>query len=255
MSVCIMLNHYHIQLRAPSSEDLSSFMRDLTALFTRMYNRHYGLTGPLVRGQFSNACKQKDQKIKENYIYICNNPVVKHAVSRAEQYRWNFLAYMESPNPFSEPIGPDYYSEALERVLAIVRVWRKTGRPVDYLFFDGLYSRLTEREKGQVLDYIVTEYNVIDYATAKQKWGGYQTICEMLSTVAGTEYDLAEEYIKEDYRHYYKMIRLARSEGYDLSRIRLRGLSLNEQFRLACLFQDKADASQVEITKFLHAPF
>lgn len=255
LSVCIMLNHYHIQLRAPSAQALSSFMRDLTAQFTRMYNRRYGLSGRLFLGQFCNAPKNKEQKIKENYIYICNNPVVKQAVPRAESYRWNFLAYMESRNPFSEPTDPENCSETMRQVLAIVRLRRKAGSPIDYQFFGGLYSKLSDREKRQVLDYIVMEYNVIDYAEAKRKWGNYQKICEMLATVSGSEYDLAEEYVKEDYRHYYRMITLSRTAGYDLMSIRLRGLSLSEQYRLALLFRNEADASAEEITKFIHAPF
>ncbi|MBQ9660442.1 MAG: transposase [Bacteroidales bacterium] len=255
LSLCIMLNHYHIQVRASSAKALSSFMRDLTAQFTRMYNRRYALIGRLFSGQFANASKTKDQKIKENYIYICNNPVVKRAVSRAESYRWNFLAYMDCPNPFSKPADPDTCSEAMKLVLAAVRVRRKMNRPVDYLFFEGAYSRLTDEEKRQVLDYIVAQYNVIDYAEARKKWGDYSTICTMLATVSGSEYDLAEESVKEDYRHYYKMIRLSKNEGYDLTRTRLGGLPLSEQYRLAVLFQDEVGASAAEITKFLHAPF
>ena len=255
LSVCIMLNHFHIQIKARNPTILSKFMRDLTALFTRMYNKKYGLKGSLVRGQFCNAGKGKDQKIKENYIYICNNPVVKHAVSAAEQYRWNFLAYMESPNPFSNPIIPGSCSETMEQVLAIVRLWKKAARPIDYPFFDGVYSRLADEEKRQVLDYIVSEYNMIDYATVKHKWGDYQSICKMLATVSGSEYDLTEEYVQEDYRHYYQMIRLAKKEGYDLTFRRFNDLSLNELQRLANLFLSDTGASQIEISKFLHTPF
>ncbi|MCR4860433.1 MAG: transposase [Bacteroidales bacterium] len=256
LSVCIMLNHYHIQLRASSALALSSFMRDLTARFTRAYNRRYGISGRLFLGQFCNASKNKENKIKDNYIYICNNPVVKYASPRAEQYRWNFLAYMESRNPFSETLDPERCPETMRQVLAVVRSRRKAGRPVDYLFFGGLYSRLTDQEKRQVLDYIVTEYNVIDYVEVRRKWGSYRKICEMLSTVSGSEYDLAEEIVKEDYRHYYRMIRLLEQAGYGLAEIRkIKSLSLSELYRLAVLFRNEADASPVELAKFLHAPF
>ncbi|MBQ6245165.1 MAG: transposase [Bacteroidales bacterium] len=63
LSVCIMLNHYHIQLRAPSAQALSSFMRDLTAQFTRMYNRRYGLSGRLFLGQFRNEADASPEEI------------------------------------------------------------------------------------------------------------------------------------------------------------------------------------------------
>ena len=255
LSVCIMLNHFHIQLKAPSAAALSAFMRDLTSLFTRLYNRQYGLSGPLVGGQFKNAVKQKGQKVRENFIYICNNPIVKHAVPRAEQYRWNFLAYMKSSHPFSEEILPGTESELLVQVLSNVRTRKNSGRPIDYLFFGGLYSRLEEREKRQVIDYIVSEYNVLDYETIRREWGDYEKICQVLSTVAGTEYDIAEEKAPEDYRHYYWMIRLAAREGYDLSMVRLTGIGLDALNRLACVFREEAGATRTEIAKFLHAPF
>ena len=255
LSLCIMLNHYHIQIWARSPEILSSFMRDLTAQFTRMYNRQYKRSGRLFLGQFSNAPKNKGQKIQDNYIYICNNPVVKHAVDRAERYRWNFLAYMDNRNPFSDPVDPAEMSEPLQQAFAAVRMRRRAGHPVDYLFFGGVYSRLSDKERRQVLDYIVVQYNVIDYGEAMRKWGDYRAICTMLATVAGSEYDLAEELVREDYRHYYKMMRLAYAEGYDLSRVRLSRLPLYEQHRLANLFCEKAGATPVENAKFLHAAF
>lgn len=253
LSLCIMFNHYHIQLRAPSAQILSAFMRDLTAQFTRMYNRQYGLSGHLFDGQFRNAPKFKEQKIQENFIYICNNPVVKQAVRHAEQYRWNFLAFMDNNHPFSPAIQSDTTSDAMRMVLASIRERRKADHPVDYLFFRGMYNQLTDNEKRQVLDYIVTKYNVMDYTAIRQKWGDYQTVCKMLSMVSGFEFDLTEEAIKEDYRHYYKMIRLAGREGYGLVSERLNALSPTEQRRLAKIFRYEADASPVEIAKFLHA--
>lgn len=220
-----------------------------------MYNRQYGLSGPLVGGQFKNAVKQKGQKVRENFIYICNNPIVKHAVPRAEQYRWNFLAYMKLSHPFSEEILPGTESELLVQVLSNVRTRKNSGRPIGYLFFGGLYSRLEGREKRQMIDYIVSEYNVLDYETVRREWGDYEKICQVLSTVAGTEYDIAEDNAPEDYRHYYRMIRLAAREGYDLSMVRLTGIGLDALNRLACVFREEADATRTEIAKFLHAPF
>lgn len=255
LAVCIMLNHCHILLKAPSSYALSSFMRDLTSLFTRMYNKKYRISGSLVGGQFNNAGKRKDQKIKDIIVYIYNNPVVKHAVPRAEQYRWNFLAYMQSSNPFSEVIRQESCSEELIRAMAAVRMRRKVGRPVDYHFFSGPYARLREKEKRQIIDYIVSEYNVIEYATIERMWGSYQGLCYTLSSISGSEYDIKEEYVEEDYRRYYRMIRLAKDAGYDLSRRRLNGLTLDEQIRLANLFFNEAGASRTEISKFLHAPY
>ena len=245
-----------VDIYTPVMEDQALVVRDdHQYVVTIKGNRQYGLRGPLVSGQFKNAAKQKGQKVRENYIYICNNPVVKHAVPRAERYRWNFLAYMHSSHPFSEEILPGTESETMRQVLSNVRTRKNRGRPVDYLFFGGSYTRLDEREKRQVIDYIVSEYNVLDYETAKREWGDYEKICQVLSTVSGSEYDIAEEKTPEDYRHYYRMIRLAAREGYDLSAMRMTGIGLDELNRLAGVFREEAGATQAEIAKFLHAPF
>ena len=251
LAVCIMLNHYHIELHAPSPEALSSFMRDLNALFTRLYNRRYGTTGPLFSNKFKNAGKYKEQKIRENFLYICNNPVVKCAVPRAAQYRWNYLAYMQSAHPFSSQ-GDISSDERMGQVMSMVRTRRSAGRPLDYAFFDGIYSQLSDSEKKQMLDYIIAQYNVIDYAAVKRMWGSFEQLNQVLLTVRGAEYDIEDDTAQEDYRHYYKMIRVAADLGYDLGKMRFGQLSPRELRRLACACREKAGASQVELAKFLH---
>lgn len=251
LAVCIMLNHYHIELHAPSPEALSSFMRDLNALFTRLYNRRYGTTGPLFSNKFKNAGKYKEQKIRENFLYICNNPVVKCAVPRAAQYRWNFLAYMQSAHPFSSQ-GDISSDERMGQVMSMARTRRSAGRPLDYAFFDGIYSQLSDSEKKQMLDYIIAQYNVIDYAAVKRMWGSFEQLNQVLLTVRGAEYDIEDDTAQEDYRHYYKMIRVAADLGYDLGKMRFGQLSPRELRRLACACREKAVASKVELAKFLH---
>lgn len=255
LAACIMLNHYHIELHAPSSVALSSFMRDLNALFTRAYNKCYGLSGPLFCERFKNAGKHKEQKIRENYLYICNNPVVKLAVPKAERYRWNFLAYMENDHPFSSISDSTLHDERLEQVRAIVRTRRSRGRPLDYGFFDGLYSLLPESGKRQIADYIITLYNVIDYAAVRRMWGSFENLCQVLQTVRGAEYDLEDDNAQEDYRHYYRMIRVAANLGYDLTKGRFNHLSLEEEREIALACMKRVGATRVEIAKFLHCPY
>jgi len=249
-----MLNHYHIQLQAPSAVALSSFMRDLNASFTRLYNQHYRRRGPLFCARFKNAGKHKEQKIRENYIYICNNPVLKRAVPAAWLYRWNFLAYMQSEHPFSRA-GRTGGDENLEQVEAIIRTRRAAGHPLDYNFFDGLYSRLDETQRKHILDYAIVNYNVIDYKEVGRMWLSYGQLCETLQTVRGTEYDLDDDDMQEDYQHYYKMIRIVQDQGYDLMRCRLDHLPYTELMRLSGSCVEKAGASRVEIAKFFHCPF
>lgn len=250
LAVCIMLNHYHIELHAPSAEALSSFMRDLNALYTRLYNRQYGLSGPLFCNKFKNACKNKEQKVRENFLYVCNNPVVKCAVPRAEQYRWNFLAYMQETHPCPSMPNPGL-DNRIEQVRSMIRVRRSAGRPLDYAFFDGIYSSLSVSEKKEAVDYAIVLYNVIDYDAVKHMWGSYGQLCRALETVRGSEYDIDDDMVQEDYRHYYRMIRVAAGMGYDLAKMRFSLLPPEEKKALADACRREVGATRVELRKFL----
>lgn len=254
IAVCIMLNHFHIEAWFPSRDVMSAMMRELNSRFTQQYNRHYHLSGALFQARFGSSLKVKEQWIKDNYVYICNNPIGKKAVRNAEQYRWNFLAYMESDSPFSAPIvirkGSRRFLCARAEVLRSCR----NGQPLGYNFFDGIYDRLSSLEKKQIVDLIVSSYNVIDYEELRRVWGGFNQICEMLHTVSGSEYDLADDDAAEDYRHYYLMIRIVAEFGFDIKHRRFVNLPDAEVGSLARIIADHVDATKAEIAKFLHFP-
>ena len=256
LAVCIMLNHFHIEAHFPSQEAMAAMMKELDARFTRQYNRKYGLSGSLFKGRYGSAPKTKVQKVRDNVVYIYNNPVPKKAVVRAEQYRWNFLAYMESDHPFSDKVVIRRSSRNLLAVLATVRNCKKKGSPLGYDFFSGMYGSLTPSERLQVLDYIVTCYNVVRYGDLRAMWGGYQEICSALKTVGGAEYDVEDDTMQEDYRHYYQMIKmLSQLADRDLTSSRFNGMDREEADRLAMSLYRKLGASRVELAKFLHCPF
>lgn len=255
LAVCIMLNHFHFEARFPSKAVMAAMMRELDSRFTRMYNRQYGLSGPLFRDNYGSSLKTKEQRIRDNYLYINNNPVVKKATSQAASYRWNLLAYRASSHPFSEPVVVRRSSSRLLCVLEVVRWNRRQDQPLQYEFFGGLYKTLSDCERRQVVDAIIAEYNVIDYSAVAQTWGSYDQTCQALRTSWGCEYDLADDDSAEDYRRYYQMCRLASEAGYDLTERRFARLEPEEYGRLARLFRDKAGASKTEIAKFLHCPF
>lgn len=255
LAVCIMLNHFHIEARFPSKAVMAAMMQELNSRFTLMYNRQYGLSGPLFRDNYGSSLKVKEQKIRDNFLYINNNPVVKKAVPQAAAYRWNLLAYMGSSHPFSEALAVRRSSRRLCCLLEVVRRNRQQNQPLRYEFFGGLYKTLSEDERRQLVDAIITAYNVLDYEAIARTWGGYGQICRALSASWGNEYDLADDDSVEDYRHYYRMCRLALEAGYDLNERRFVRLEPEEYGRLARLFVEKTGATRKEIAKFLHCPF
>ncbi len=253
-AVCIMLNHFHFQAKFPSKEAMSAMMRDLSSRFTLKYNRNYCLSGPLFRERFGCSLKFKEQLVKDNFIYICNNPVGKKAVRKAEQFRWNFLAYMESDCPFSEPISVRSCSRSLLCARAVVLESCRKGHALGYNFFNGIYDGLSVQEKQQIVDLIISAYNVIRYDELRRVWGGLDRICEMLQTVSGSEYDLADDNSAEDYRHYYRMIRAVGEHGFDIRHGRFVNLTEEDAARLARKTAGSVDATKTEIAKFFHLP-
>lgn len=254
IAICIMLNHFHVEARFPSKQAMSAVMRELGSRFTGQYNRHYRLSGPLFHERYGSSLKTKEQRIKDNFVYVCNNPIGKKAVRKAELYRWNFLAYMESDCPFSSPIVIRRSSRRFRCVRAAVLQSCRNGQPLGYNFFGGLYDQLSVSEKKQIVDLIVSSYNVIDFEELRRVWGGLDRICEMLHTVSGSEYDLADDNSAEDYRHYYQMIRIVRESGFDIRCKRFVDLPDEEAVRLAGIIAARTDATKAEIAKFLHLP-
>ncbi len=254
IAVCIMLNHFHIEAKFPSKHVMSTFMRELNSRFTQQYNRRYCLTGPLFHERYGSSLKIKEQRIKDNIVYICNNPIGKRAVHRAEEYRWNFLAYMESDRPFSAPVIIRKCSKQFLIVRSEVLRRARCRQPLDYNFFDGIYSELSLHERKQIVDRIIVSFNVLDYGELRNVWGGYGQICQMLQMVSGSEYDLADDDSAEDYKHYYQMTHIVEESGFDIWNRRFTGLPDKEIRRIAREIAEKVDATKAEVAKFLHYP-
>ncbi len=248
IAVCIMLNHFHFEAMFPTKEVMAEMMRELGWIYTRAYNRNYGRSGALFSGKYGSAVKMKAQKVKENFLYIGNNPVIKKAVRKAPDYRWNFLRYMLDDHPFSERIVDCRCSRRMKFLMAEIRRCRDNLSPIGYRFFQGSYKMLETRERLQLIDYIIVKFNVIDYDYVSWMWGGYEGMCAALSLAWGAEYDLEDDVALEDYRHHYKMIRIASESGIDLAR----GCPEKLRLRLAWKFRDQVGASNLEIAKLMH---
>ena len=275
-ALCIMYNHFHLQASGHTREDVECFMHAVAWAFAIIYNRHYGLGGQLFRHPFGSALKVKPQKITGNWIYIANNPVGKKAVTRARDYRWNFLRYApeldarssqlkyspSSRHPFSEEYQPLEASKEMLYMVKAVRNRASDGEIIDYDFFSSpRYASLSEKERLQLIDIIIISYNIIDYEPMLRKYGSVEHFCRVLEEVEGNEYDLSDDWEPEDYRHYRQMIAIAAEEGYDLRRQRYAGRDASENRgqampealaeRLVRRFKTEVGATDIETGKFL----
>ena len=232
-ALCIMYNHFHLQASAQRREDIEDFMKAVAWAFAFLYNKNYGLKGQLFHHPFGSAPKTKSKKISGNWIYIANNPVGKKAAQQAWDYRWNFLRYApqldpvsgamtSARHPFSEEYQPLEASKAMLYLVKTVKKRAAAGDVIDYRFFSSSrYASLSEKERLQLLDIIITTYNIIDYEPIMRKYGSMEQFCRVLSEVEGGEYDLNDDWEPEDYRHYLQMISIAAEEGYDVRSRRL----------------------------------
>lgn len=250
LAVCLMLNHFHIEASFSSESVLSGFMNGLTSAFARMYNKQYKLSDKVFKKPFRSVSKYSDKKVRDNFIYIVNNPVEKKAVSRAEEYRWNFIKYLDNPAPFSEPVNPLTASKSLLSLMRKVTVRYRRGWCINYPFFRNGYYSLAEKERLQLIDFVISTYNVIDRDLVISIYGSVDSAVQAMNSVSGSEYDITDDYSDEDYRHYYKMVRIAEREGYDLRTMRF---SPTEKYdALKHHFRKEVSASEYEICKFLH---
>lgn len=253
--ICIMYNHFHIQAKFPSTKIMDEFMSSVTWTFAMLYNNRFGLKGHVFHKPFGSAPKVKPQKIKENMFYISANPVVKKAVGKAWDYRWNFLRYGPSmpKNPFSEEINPITMSGELKTLMKEVQEKRNDLAYIDYRFFGSKkYLSLSRIEQRQLVDYIISVFNIIDYSPIIGKYGSVEAYCRVVDEIEGNDFELNDDADTEDYTHYDKMIQIAAEEGYDLRYKRYDIGTIPEKlYRDLCMrFRNEAVATDIEIRKF-----
>ena len=106
LKICLMVDHIHILLEADSCQEMSEFVRYYSSVFVREFNDSIGRNGQLMYKSFGSAPKKGDKKTRSAIVYIGNNPVEKKICANAEEYRWNFIAYLDNDNPFSQNIPP-----------------------------------------------------------------------------------------------------------------------------------------------------
>lgn len=269
IAIAIMLNHFHISAAFRSSREMDSFMNGVLTSFARRYNFRYRMKGQVFKKSYASSSKYSDKQARNNVVYINNNHKEKHLVCRAENAQWNLMKYLENDNPFSEKIDPNSATPELLSLIDAAQKLHAQGEPIGYRFFSGSYSKLSDKEKAQLVDYIIVLYNAINKQELLHLYGSYENLCAAVNAVSGDEYEIRDDVAEEDYRHYDKMIEICRREGYDLRFGRFLEVENNnlgvkvgwtgikefgesEFTRLCSLFQTEARASDYEISKFFH---
>lgn len=251
LGLCVMHNHIHILLENATSAKVADFMRDLGSWFTKVYNSRYGLSGNLS-GTYGLSVKKDDKAIRTALTYVNNNPVEGRMCHRAEEWRWNFIAYADSKHPYSEKIMLSRASAGLRRAIKKVEYFRTAGRPLLYDRLDELLDPLTVKEKQQLTDFIIRKYSCIDFVRAISFYGSYEKMIGAFSFNTGSEYDLDEPFDPKSGQAYGKMTRHLTSDKRfkDIGEI-FRG-PLEVRFEYYCELINRCLVSPAHAKKFLH---
>ena len=252
LALSFMPDHIHGSYVAVSPQDLSGFVGDYTSKYARAFNEEFLRKGPLFDGPFGSAPKTTDKAERTNLIYVYNNPVERRIVRQAENYKWNFLAYMAKRNPFSEPIVKRKASGNLKRALAMVDRMHAVNRPLTYKLLKLLFSRLAKQERDQLTDYIVSTYSEIDYQAVLQCFGNYENLLTAVHSTTGSEYDIHEEYTGYSDSWYSMMTSIVLSTGRFKDIHEVISLPVEKKKELLTLLRVKTNATSRQIEKYLH---
>ena len=241
----IMFNHFHLEAMFATDPEMASFVNGATSPFAKRYNSHYGLSGSVFRHNFNRSIKFGEKHTRDIVIYIGNNGKEKIPGIKAEDYRWNLLKYLISTHPFSEEIDYRIASPSLLHLMSVVLTKRRKLLSLDYDFFESDdYCHLSEKEKKQLTDFIISTYFFLDKDRILQLYGSYENLFAAMNAVSGAEHAFDDDRSGEDYRHYYRMTRICIDHGFDVTKHRfsLPGWHYDHD-RKALFWQDEGNLS------------
>ena len=215
LTLCQMPDHIHSSLYAGSRKELSAFVSAYSCRFVRMYRQYAHFEGPLFDTPYGSVPKTGAKKARANILYVGNNPPERQLCTHAEEYRWNYIAYGKSTHPFSKELVLRRSSWPLQRAVREVKAQHAAGKPLPYAMLQRLFKPLDREEREQLTDFIITQYSVIDHASAARFFDGYEQMLTALHADTGSEHDLNEVFVGKSDACYARMVNaLLRKTGW-----------------------------------------
>jgi REP element-mobilizing transposase RayT len=252
LALALMFDHIHHLIKTISRELYSKFIGVTTSTFVMAYNRDSGRKGPLFHKAYGNSAKRRDKDVRNCIAYNYNNSVEKLLFIRAEQDRWNLLAYIDNPHPFSKEICRKTASKKLLKSMDTVVLFRGRNEYLDYPVVRRLFEGLVPEEREQLLDFIIYSYLPIDKESLLGFYKSYDAMVLAINSNTGKEYDMNEIYDPESHQDFVRMLNLTqRSSFADDPRSII--LAPDEQkWKIVKSFIDRAGASLYHAKRFLH---
>ena len=252
LALCQMPDHVHDSVIAGRKQNLEKFKQDTNSWYAMRWNERSGLHGALFELSFGSAPKRSDKKVCSNLVYVSNNPVERRLVKKAEDYRWNYLAYAVSDNPFSKKLVIRDARWTLLKAVKEVKAQFKAGNPLYFNQLERLFAPLDKDEVEQLTDFIIATYNCIDYEAAIKYFGSYENMLVTLHATTGGEYDIHEIFVGKSDVPYRQMTTYLLENHIVKDIHEILSLSVDEKYELFLRLRKIVDAPGELIFKFLH---
>ena len=253
LELCLMVDHIHILLESDSCQEMSGFVRYYSSVFVREYNDSIGRNGQMMYKSFGSAPKKGDKKTRSAIVYIGNNPVEKKMCSSAEEYRWNFIAYLDNDNPFSQDIPPRNRRRILRKAMKEAAADASANRYMNFSKLRWYMSRLNQEEKELLTDLIISLYMPVDKEALLDYYSDLPQMVSAMNASTGSDYDIREKVTPHSDLVYNRMIEVVRAEtGLDVVR-KVVVLPEECKMELVAKLQKAIPSAQLyQICKFLH---
>ena len=252
LALALMYNHFHTLVHAVSSKVMALFIGTVTSTYARAFNKDSGREGPLFEKAYGSAPKSKEKKIRTCIAYNYNNSVEKQLFQRAEDDRWNFLAYLGNDHPFSEPFIRKKASKALRASLKEVDAHVKDHAYLRYPVVRRIFKKLSPGEKEKLTDYIISRYLPIDKEALLSFYKDYPSMLLAINSNTGNEYDLKEEFRNDSDQIYTQMLEAIRQIGFVRKLKDIISASFDKKIKMADHLRNQTSAQDYQIERLLH---
>ena len=252
LGLAIMYNHLHIITVGGDKVAIKRFMTVVSSVFARQYNASIGISGYVFQRPYGTSVKYGNKEIRTICGSLYNNHSNNKLCNKAEEIRWNFLAYAHCDNPFSEKIALRSARMVYRRALKMVDAAHKRGVFLNYATLERIYRGLTKNEKECVTDHIITTYNIIDYGTLESLYSSYRKMLYSFNANVHHDYEIPEsaDDRKSDDRYYQQLSKLVLSSGEVSSLKQALLLPEEARLRLALKLQAQTGAPLKQICAF-----
>ena len=250
LGLCLMIDHIHILASAENLSQISQFISAYTSIFVKEFNEVTGRKGPLFEAKYGSALKLELKRIRSAIAYLLNNPVEKKLCTKAQDYKWNFLKYLD-PNKKRQIGSKRNLSRPLQRALTIVDDTYKKNKYLRYQLLTNLLKQLNPTEKELLSDYIITIYLPIDKKIAQKFFKSYDDMVLAVNSNTGTEYEITEAHFSKSDIQYREILQYLKTLNITDAKSLISATD-ERKVKLASQLKRFTSATTIQIKKFLH---